>query len=218
MSRRGNDLREHILYAAKTVFLEMGFERASMDVIAARAETSKRTLYAHFESKENLYLAIIELVREMSLSKLRTPGDYSDDPTEALVLFCGRCLEGLLFTWTIRMCRMSIAEAERFPEGAARYFDVIFSATHERLSAYLGETFGLSEAASSEAAEGLIGRIIHPRFTRALFGLETLSEQLDEEAIRPDFDLQPVRRAVAELIDSLPAVSADREILPANTH
>ena len=65
MSRRGNDLREHILYAAKTVFLEMGFERASMDVIAARAQTSKRTLYAHFESKENLYLAIIEIVREM---------------------------------------------------------------------------------------------------------------------------------------------------------
>ena len=177
MSRRGNELREHILYAAKNVFLEVGFERASMDVIAARAQTSKRTLYAHFESKEKLYLAIIELVREISLSKLKTPGDYSDDPTEALVMFCGRYLEGLLFAWTIRMCRMSIAEAERFPEGAAQYFDVIFSVPHERLSAYLGETFGLSEAASSEAAQKLLGRIIYPRFPRALFGIDVLSEQ-----------------------------------------
>ena len=203
MSLRGNDLRTHILYAAKNVFLEMGFERASMDVIAARAQTSKRTLYAHFESKENLYTAIIELVRELYLTKLKTPGEYSEDPEEALVMFCGRYLESLLFTWTIRMCRMSIAEAERFPEGAAQYFDVIFSAPHGRLSAYLQETFGLSKAASSEAAHKLLGRIIYPCFPRALFGLDTLSEQLDEEAIRPDFDLAPVRLAVAELIESV---------------
>lgn len=205
MARRGNDLREHILYAAKNVFLEMGFERASMDVIAARAQTSKRTLYAHFESKEKLYLAIIDLVREMTLSKLRTPRDYSDDPTEALVLFCGRFLEGLLFAWTIRMCRMSIAEAERFSEGAARYFDVIFSAPHERLSAYLGEIFGLSETESAEAAQKLLGRIIYPRFPRTLFGVEVMSEQL-EDAIKADFDLQPIRKAVTELIESLEGI------------
>ncbi len=203
MSRRGSELREHILYAAKNVFLEVGFERASMDVIAARAETSKRTLYAHFESKEKLYLSIIALVRELYLSKLKTPGDYSDDAAEALVMFCGRYLEGLLFAWTIRMCRLSIAEAERFPEGSAQYFDVIFSAPHERLSAYLGETFGLSETASSEAAQKLLGRVTYPRFPRALFGLDTLSEQLNDEAIRADFDLKPVRQAVTELIESL---------------
>ncbi len=202
MARRGNDLREHILYAAKNVFLEVGFERASMDVIAARAQTSKRTLYAHFESKENLYLAIIDLVREMSLSKLKTPGGYSDDPAEALVMFCGRFLEGLLFAWTIRMCRMSIAEAERFPEGAARYFDVIFSVPHEWLSAYLEDAFRLSSAASSESAQKLLGRVIYPRFPRALFGIDALSEQLDE-VISADFDLGPVREAVAELIASL---------------
>lgn len=202
MSRRGNDLREHILYAAKNVFLEMGFERSSMDVIAARAQTSKRTLYAHFESKEKLYLAIIELIREISLSSFKTPGEYSDDPTEALVLFCGRYLEGLLLVWTIQMCRMSIAEAERFPEGAARYFDVIFSIPHERLSAYLGETFGLPAAASAEAAQKLLGRISYPLFPRALFGLGTLSEQWND-SIRADFDLAPVREAVMELIASL---------------
>ena len=34
-----------------------------MDVIAARVATSKRTLYAHCESKVKLFLAVIELVR-----------------------------------------------------------------------------------------------------------------------------------------------------------
>jgi hypothetical protein len=32
---------------AKDVFLETGYERASMDAVAARAGTSKRSLYAH---------------------------------------------------------------------------------------------------------------------------------------------------------------------------
>lgn len=206
-AKRGDELREHMLWAAKSVFLEVGFERASMDVIAERAATSKRTLYAHFESKENLYLAVFELLRELSLSKLKRPDDYSPDTEEALVLFCGRVLECLLFAWTIRMCRLCISEAERFPQGSARYFDVIFATPHERLSDYLKEKFGLSAQASSGAAEQLLGRIIYPRFLRALFGLDELSEQLDEEAIRADFDLEPVRQSVAQWMKSLESAS-----------
>ena len=97
MARRGDKLREHILWIAKEVFLEMGFERASMDLVASRAETSKRSLYAHFESKEKLFLAIIELVRGLFLSALRMPGDYSEKPADALVMFCGRYLEILVY-------------------------------------------------------------------------------------------------------------------------
>src|ERR1041384_2762934 len=97
MGRRGGELREPLLRAGKDVFLEMGYERASMDAVAARAETSKRSLYAHFESKEKLFAAVIELVRGLLLGRLRMPGDYSEEPAEALVMFCGRYLETLLY-------------------------------------------------------------------------------------------------------------------------
>jgi len=203
MAKRGDELREHMLWVAKDVFLEAGFERASMDVIAARAQTSKRTLYAHFENKEKLYLAVVELVHGLFLSTLKMPGDYPGDAAEALAMFCGRFLEIMLCAPTIRMSRMNIAEAERFPEGSAQYFNVGFSAVHDRLSDYLKETFGLSAEAGSQAAQQLIGRVLYPRFLRALFGVDELSEQLDEEAIRADFDLEPVRKAVAQLIESL---------------
>jgi AcrR family transcriptional regulator len=109
MARRGDELREHILLAAKDVFIEMGFERTSMDVVAARASTSKRSLYAHFESKDKLFLAVVGLVRELYLGRLRTPPDYSEDTTEAVVLFCGRFLQLLLWQPALRTCRMSIA-------------------------------------------------------------------------------------------------------------
>ena len=132
MAMRGDKLREHILLVAKDVFLEMGFQRASMDVIADRAETSKRTLYAHFENKEKLYLAIVDPIRGLALSKLKMPGEYSANPTEALIMFCGRFLE-ILFVHTIRMCRMSVAEATRFPGGAAQYFDVLFTCARRQI-------------------------------------------------------------------------------------
>ena len=200
---RGDKLKDHILWAAKNVFLETGFARASMDVIADRAKTSKRTLYAHFENKEKLYLAVIDLVRGLVVSKLKTPGDYPGEATEALVMFCGRFLEILLYARTIQMCRLSIAEAAMFPEGSALYFDAIFSAPHDRLAAYLGTTFGLSGETSAREAQMLLGRIIHPRFPRALFGLEALSEELDEEAIGTNFDLETVRQTVTEWIGSM---------------
>jgi AcrR family transcriptional regulator len=203
MARRGDKLREHILWTAKDVFLETGFERASMDVVASRAATSKRSLYAHFDSKEKLFLAVIDFVRGLFLSKLRMPGDYSEKPAEALVMFCGRYLEILLYQASIQMCRVSMAETARFPKGAAQHFDVMFTEVHTRLSAYLKTTFGLSARASAEAAQRLLGQILYPRFPRALFGIDPLAESFDDAALSPDFDLKPVRKAVVDLLESL---------------
>jgi hypothetical protein len=101
------------------------------------------------------------------------------------------------------MCRLSIAETARFPEGSAQYFEVIFTEVHERLSAYLKGTFRLSARASAEAAQTLLGQVLYPRFPRALFGMDALVESFDDDALAPDFDLKPIRKAVADLIESL---------------
>ena len=45
---------------ARTVFLEKGFDAASMGEIARQAGVSKGTLYVYFESKEELFEAIFE--------------------------------------------------------------------------------------------------------------------------------------------------------------
>jgi len=203
MARRGDKLREHILWSAKDVFLEMGFERASMDLVAARAGTSKRSLYAHVESKEKLFLAVIDLVRGLFLARLQMPGDYSEIPADALVMFCGRYLEILLYEGSIQMCRVSMAETTRFPEGAAQHFDVMFTEVHTRLSAYLTTTFALSPRSSAEAAQTLLGQVLFPRFPRALFGMDRLAGSLNE-TLAPGFDLKPIRAAVADMIESLP--------------
>lgn len=200
-AKRGAELRDHILWSAKDVFLELGFERASMDEVASRAETSKRTLYAHFESKEKLFLAIVDLVRGLFLAELKHPGDYSSKPTEALVAFCARYLEVLLGR-SIRICRVALAEVDRFPEGASSLFDVLFGEVHDRAAAYLRETFSLSPKASAEAAEELLARVLHPRLASALFGVDAALESANSGA-PVKIDAKPIKRAVSDLVASI---------------
>lgn len=53
------DKHEQIFQAAADEFREKGFHDASMDRISARAGASKRTVYKHYASKENLFQELI---------------------------------------------------------------------------------------------------------------------------------------------------------------
>ena len=69
-----------ILAVAGEVFAEDGYERASMDRIAARADLSKPMLYAYFGSKEGLYSAYIELTGGELVDRLVAADRAADRP------------------------------------------------------------------------------------------------------------------------------------------
>jgi TetR/AcrR family transcriptional regulator of autoinduction and epiphytic fitness len=56
--------RDEIIAGAENVFMSMGYELASMDKIAEVAGVSKRTVYNHFGSKENLFETIVDELLE----------------------------------------------------------------------------------------------------------------------------------------------------------
>jgi AcrR family transcriptional regulator len=199
--RRGEQLRRHILHVAKDVFLETGFERASMDTVATRAETSKRTLYAHFESKDKLFLAVLDLVRELYLGKLKTADVYASDPPEAVALFCARFLE--LMTWEpqVRTCRLSITEAERLPGSSSVYFDAMFTTTYQRLATYLVERYGTSATESEKLAEELLNNTVLPPLFRTLLNVQAVTKSAPDDAtISTDIDVDAIRRNVSSAL------------------
>jgi TetR/AcrR family transcriptional regulator of autoinduction and epiphytic fitness len=58
--------RADIVRAAREEFLTQGFRDTSMDRVAERADVSKRTVYNHFDSKEDLFRAItVDLIGEI---------------------------------------------------------------------------------------------------------------------------------------------------------
>ena len=83
-----------------------------MDTVAVRAGTSKRSLYAHFESKDKLFLAVLDLIVSLCLGKLKTPDAYSDDSAEAVALFCGRFLQLIVSKFTSASVRLPAGLAE----------------------------------------------------------------------------------------------------------
>ena len=77
-ARRRAAKRALILTAATEVFFEDGYGRASMDKVLAKIGGSKRTLYNHFRSKEELFAAIVTNVSDRVLAALRPPLDAGD--------------------------------------------------------------------------------------------------------------------------------------------
>lgn len=56
----GDDGRARIVAAAERLFIEHGFSRVTMDEIASALGMSKKTLYRHFQSKEELCSAAVD--------------------------------------------------------------------------------------------------------------------------------------------------------------
>jgi AcrR family transcriptional regulator len=70
----GRQRREQLVTVARSVFAEKGFQPASVEEIAARAEVSKPVVYEHFGGKEGIYAVVVD----------REVGDLSNRLTAAL--------------------------------------------------------------------------------------------------------------------------------------
>lgn len=110
--------REAIIQAAIAEFRDNGFQITSMDKIAARAEVSKRTVYNHFPSKDELFAEILAQLWESSQDQLEQ--DYcSDQPLrEQLRALMQVKMEMLNNASFMDLARVAIAETIHSPERA----------------------------------------------------------------------------------------------------
>ncbi|MBB3592593.1 AcrR family transcriptional regulator [Rhizobium sp. BK529] len=82
MARSGSDTRERIVAAAAKLFYSEGVRAVSVDAVAEKAAVTKRTLYYHFDSKDELIAAYLETRDQPNLAVYRrwlaeTDGDLS---------------------------------------------------------------------------------------------------------------------------------------------
>lgn len=85
MPRSAARTRQQILDAAYVLFRGKGFTRASMDEIAAASRLTKRTLYYHFRSKDELLAAMLEAQHELALAAFKTFGDRLSGTPDAII-------------------------------------------------------------------------------------------------------------------------------------
>ena len=132
--------RQAIIQAATEVFVRHGYLGATMDEVAARASVSKQTVYKQFGDKQHLFAEIVldttvGVVGRLSGAVASTLQD-AQDVRKALRDLADGFLRGLLRPDVLRLRRLVIAEADRFPEVGAAWFDRGF----ERALVILGES------------------------------------------------------------------------------
>jgi AcrR family transcriptional regulator len=128
--------RRQILDGARKVFMDLGFDGASMNEIARAAGVSKGTLYVYFADKNRLFEAMIE---DEAFAKAKT--DYNLDPArdvETTLREFGR-------TYVGGMCRPGggssirtvMAIAERMPDVGRRFYQNVLEKSINSLAEYL---------------------------------------------------------------------------------
>jgi len=71
MPRSAERTKRRILDSAYELFYRKGFSRVGVDEIAALASVTKRTLYYHFKSKDDLLAAVLDLHHMLALARIR---------------------------------------------------------------------------------------------------------------------------------------------------
>jgi TetR/AcrR family transcriptional regulator, mexJK operon transcriptional repressor len=135
--RLDEDRVAQLLDIATEVFMEHGFEGASTNEIAKRANCSKTTLYCRFPTKQALFIAVLERHMEAMFKELESSLPDDAPMEETLMEFGSRVLRIALSDEKIHLQRVINMEAERFPELAERYFELGPERGQERLSRYL---------------------------------------------------------------------------------
>ena len=146
VSDEDSSKRRQILDGARRVFMDLGFDGASMGEIARAAGVSKGTLYVYFADKCALFEAIVEeeTIQQGEVVFNLEPG--RDVPTtlhefgEAYIAMLCRPGGGSAI-------RTVMSIAERMPEVGRRYYERVLERTIKRLATYLDAHVKLGELA-----------------------------------------------------------------------
>ena len=166
--------REAMVDAAAEVFLEAGFEGASMSQIAARAGASKRTLYGYFPSKEELFVAVAHSVAEKFISPIFTTLEEATETLPvALQRFCEQMLDFVCSEQVVQVWQTIIGVAGRSNAGVL-FYESGPQRGMQRLAAFLQHQMDLGRLRQADplvAARHLTGLLESQSLMPCVLGL-----------------------------------------------
>jgi AcrR family transcriptional regulator len=118
---RSEQKRAQILQAAIELFCGQGFFNTSMDEVAKKAEVSKQTVYAHFGSKDDLFVASIEskcVVHQVTHELFIDP----QQPQSALMQFGIYFGQMIISPEALDLFKTCVAQSDSHPELSKLFF------------------------------------------------------------------------------------------------
>jgi AcrR family transcriptional regulator len=187
-----------ILMAAKDAFIENGFGNTSMDDIARRADTTKRTVYNNFGSKERLLEAVID--HSILLFETAVPPLGAEAGPNQIREFCEILLQSMTWRAAIGLQRLMISEGTTFPEIATRLALRISAAMRQPLAQFL-ESHGISPALAEKSAMATVDRLTSRGRLDRLVGIRQAYPSLPGKNQLDDIDRAAVEGVVRQLCE-----------------
>lgn len=115
---------QELIVTAAQLFMEKGYNKVSLEMIAKQARVAVRTIYVKFGGKAGLFTAVIAAGRNHFFANMDDV-DTTTRPLRDVLFDFGMHLTSLLTSpVAIALHRMVIAEAQSNPELAQAFFDV----------------------------------------------------------------------------------------------
>ena len=184
MSRK----RAMIVDAALRAFLENGYAESSVNRIAADAGVSIKTLYRHFESKDDLFSAVMQAACSTSgtqpvgapATEADEPGWFNQPPPIALPIAGQEYLRHALSDEQLALYRVVTRDAPRFPELARRYREQVSGTRDALFARYLDHWLPVTgwKVADGQGAAAVFAALLKAGlFDEALFGVKRASDE-----------------------------------------
>lgn len=194
-SRRGRprdpERLQRILAAAARQFHEHGLAGTSMDAIAAEAGVSKMTVYSHFPSKEDLFIAAVAL-RTTELMGSDMPPLDPHKPRQALTAVGRAFLRLIRDDQVVQHHRILFGLRDAHPEVRQAFHDGGPDRMVQALAAYLAEATrqgSLKVGQPALAADQFMGLFLGMGQLRHLLNLGKPTEQADEALLKANVAL-----------------------------
>ncbi len=137
LRQRGKARVHAILDAATEVFLEHGYEKATLADIVARSGGSKPLFYEQFFSKAALFRAMMEMRCSIMMEPLAAINDDTRSPREMLTAFARAFVAALSDPEVLGLQRVASGEGVRNPDVAEIYFACGHDVAYDQLARYL---------------------------------------------------------------------------------
>ncbi|MBI2254858.1 MAG: TetR/AcrR family transcriptional regulator [Proteobacteria bacterium] len=175
-----------VMEAGSKLFTEHGFGAVSMDQVAKMAGVSKATVYAHFQSKEQLFVAIVRAACLSYAQNIMPEVRDAMDMRTALTRI-GRSIAGFLTApRTMAIYRVIVAEGPRFPDLARRYYETGPRTFKRWLTQYLAEAVAHGDLKIENprlAAEQFCQMVRGPLYMQVLLGITDDPESLSVDTV-----------------------------------
>lgn len=149
--RRAADRPDEIVSAALAVFAEKGFAAAKLDDIARRAGVSKGAVYLYFETKEDIFRAVVERAISPNVGTVKAMAAAHPGPLCDLLNGIVGVIVGMVETTPIGgVMKMVIGEARNFPEIARVWHDELITHALGTLTTAIGNAQARGEVKAGD--------------------------------------------------------------------